>query len=98
MSSPTKPTVQSRSAVIGIDVDDLFGLYSYRLGEPDTSPEELSRLLILYEDNGSGKTTILRLVYHMLGKETNRGHRSYIARIPFRKFSVRLWDGVEVTA
>src|SRR5712691_5540048 len=86
MASTTEPRLHSRSAVIGIEVDDLFGLYSYRLGGPDASPEDLSRLLILYGDNGSGKTTILRLVYHMLSKEDDQGHRSYIARVPFRRF------------
>ncbi len=98
MASAPEPILQSRSAVIGIEVDDLFGLYSYRLGGPDASPEDLSRLLILYGDNGSGKTTILRLVYHMLSKVDDQGHRTAIARIPFRRFLVRLWDSVEVAA
>jgi energy-coupling factor transporter ATP-binding protein EcfA2 len=59
---------------------------------------DLSKLLILYGDNGSGKTTILKCLFHLLSPAKNKQHRSELARVPFRLFSVQLGDDILVTA
>lgn len=90
------PTV--RTAIVGITVEGLFNLYDYRL-EPDQLPNpDISRLLILYGDNGSGKTTILKLLFHLLSPEDNRGHRTFIATVPFQRVRVTLGDGTTIEA
>ena len=53
---------------------------------------------LLYGDNGAGKTTILNLVFHLLSSDLFRGHKTHIARVPFRKFSVTFSDGTIVSA
>lgn len=54
-----------------IKVEKLFGLYTYKI--PETG--ELSNAAILYGDNGVGKSTLLRLVFHLLSAAHNRGRR-----------------------
>lgn len=78
-----------------IVVEQLFGQYSYNL---HCTEGDLSKLLILYGDNGSGKTTILKCLFHLLSPATNKQHRSQLARVPFRLFSVTLGVDTEVTA
>lgn len=83
-----------------IVVDGLFGHFNYDLSLEKTSNdiEESQQLFILYGDNGSGKTTILNLVFHLLSPEESQGHRTYLARKQFRKLSVKLNNGAEITA
>ena len=50
---------KSRARIDRIVVDKLFGFLSY-----DISTKSQEDLIILYGDNGSGKTTILNLVFH----------------------------------
>lgn len=76
-------------------MDRLFGHSTYDLRGEGV---DLSKLLILYGDNGSGKTTILNCVFHLLSPATNRGHRGALARVPFSRFSVTLGDNTMVTA
>lgn len=78
-----------------IIVEQLFGQYSYDLHSLET---DSSKLLILYGDNGSGKTTILRCLFHLLSPAKNKNHRSELARVPFKRFSVKLGEDVEVAA
>jgi energy-coupling factor transporter ATP-binding protein EcfA2 len=78
-----------------IVVEGLFGRYSYNLHSNEPS---LSKLVILYGDNGSGKTTILKCLFHLLSPATNKRHRSELARIPFRLFQVRLGKDLVVDA
>ena len=53
---------------------------------------------LLYGENGSGKTTILNLVFHLLSSDLFRGHKTYIAKVPFRRFSVTFSDGTIIFA
>jgi energy-coupling factor transporter ATP-binding protein EcfA2 len=70
-----------------IEVEGLFGQFNYDL---HCEGANLSKLLILYGDNGSGKTTILKSIFHFLSPATNRGRRGTLARIPFKLISVTL--------
>jgi energy-coupling factor transporter ATP-binding protein EcfA2 len=90
----------NRSAVRSIrriTVDKLFGVHNYSLSVPEPEKEG-GKLLILYGDNGSGKTTILKLAFHLLAPEGSEGHKSTAAPIPFRRFEIELMDGTKVSA
>ena len=73
----------------------LFGHLTYDL---QAESDDISRIFILYGDNGSGKTTILNCIFHLLSPATNRGHRGALAKVPFSRFSVTLGNGAVVTA
>jgi energy-coupling factor transporter ATP-binding protein EcfA2 len=77
-----------------IKVSKLFGQYSYRLPENGS----FSDAAILYGDNGVGKSTILRIVYHLLSAADNRGHRSALLRLDFQELEVELSSGVNLSA
>jgi energy-coupling factor transporter ATP-binding protein EcfA2 len=80
-----------------IQVRDLFGQYSYDLHpKPFSSKRYSDQLFILYGDNGAGKTTILRLTFHLLSHLDSRGHKTEIAKIKFREFGVELNNGTQV--
>jgi ABC-type molybdenum transport system ATPase subunit/photorepair protein PhrA len=74
-------------------VDKLFGFLSYEI-----STRSKEGLIILYGDNGSGKTTILNLIFHALSPESAKGHRTFIARVPFKRLEIRFADGHCVSA
>ncbi len=77
-----------------IRIEKLFGYLTYDL-EPRA---ELGRLAILYGDNGSGKTTILRLLFSLLVSRRIPGTKSFLARTPFRSFEITFEDGSLVLA
>ncbi|WP_173046750.1 AAA family ATPase [Nitrospira sp. KM1] len=83
------------SAIKRIVVEKLFGVFSYTIPAPDS---DCSQLLIIYGDNGSGKTTILKLVFHLLSPESNKGHRSFVAKTPFKSLHIELENGFAVSA
>lgn len=68
-----------------IEVEDLFGSYTYLLQDP-----EESNFMILYGDNGCGKTSILSTTFHLLNPEPTNGHRTEVSLIPFKKFIIKL--------
>jgi energy-coupling factor transporter ATP-binding protein EcfA2 len=84
-------------SIVQIEVEKLFGKYTYTLSKKDNNLVD-SSLVILYGDNGSGKTTILKLLFHLLSPASGRGHRSFLAKTPFQKFSVALTDGTSIIA
>jgi len=84
-------------AIKRIVVRHLFGTYDYDLSPSDKS-ENPDRLIILYGDNGSGKTTILRMLFHLLAPETGQGHKTALATIPFSRFDVHFTSGDHVWA
>ncbi|NEV87807.1 ATP-binding protein [Streptomyces tendae] len=51
------------------------------------------RLSLLYGNNGSGKTTVLKLLWHALSPSDRGGHRSEIAKTPFERFTIHLCSG-----
>ncbi len=87
----------SRLSITRIQVKSLFGLYDYDLSSEPSFFEDASRLVILYGDNGSGKTTLLKLIFHLLSAAENRGHRSALARTPFRLFSLTLGGDLTIS-
>lgn len=98
MQENDKLIVQKRLLYIkSIYVDNLFGYFTYSLpnGEDHAS---LDKLMILYGDNGSGKTTILRLIFNLLSERNDSGHRTYLAKTKFARIVVRLAENVEVGA
>ena len=81
-----------------LQVEKLFGRYDYLIHMGNRPDREADRMSLLYGDNGSGKTTILNLVFHLLSSERFRGHKTYVAQIPFRDFSVTFSDGTTIYA
>ena len=68
-----------------VTVKKLFGIYTY-----DLIPLADSNFMILYGDNGSGKTMILSCLYHIFNPEEKGGHRTAIGNVPFLEFNVQL--------
>ena len=81
-----------------IEVRGLFGSVSYDIAVPKTSGAESGQILLLYGDNGTGKSTILKLLYHLLTSEIYKGHKTHISEVPFREFRVWATDGTCVAA
>jgi hypothetical protein len=54
-------------------------------------------IAILYGGNGSGKTTILTFLFHLLTTEVLGGHRSWLARVPIESFIVTLLDETQIS-
>ncbi|MEV5953492.1 AAA family ATPase [Streptomyces sp. NPDC051987] len=93
--------VTNAALISWVEIEDLFGAYSYHLdffgvNEPDSRGR---RLTLLYGNNGSGKTTILKLLWDTLSADTSKGHRERIAKTPFRSLVIRLsmGDTIKVT-
>ncbi len=78
-----------------IQVEGLFGCFNYdlKLNNPKASD-----LVLFYGDNGSGKTTVLKLIFYLLSHRDGEGHKSAVARIKFKKFSVHLSNAVIISA
>ncbi|MDV2990022.1 MAG: AAA family ATPase [Dehalogenimonas sp.] len=83
--------------ITGIYVERLFGKYTYRIPE-HKNIGLFTNLIILYGENGTGKTKLLSILYHILSPARAGGHRSYIAKIPFGLFRVDLSNGMSVSA
>jgi energy-coupling factor transporter ATP-binding protein EcfA2 len=85
------------ATIIDIEIVELFGTYSYSLPGDGSARNDLD-LIVLYGDNGSGKSTILKLLFHLLNPEPYNGHRSFVGSIPFRQISIRLSSNCVVKA
>lgn len=82
--------------IVGMDIHKLFGHYTYEL-RPE-QPKGQYRLLLLYGDNGSGKSTLSQLLFHALSRESGRGHRTFLARMKFHRFSIHFSNGASLMA
>jgi ABC-type cobalamin/Fe3+-siderophores transport system ATPase subunit len=77
-----------------IYVENLFGLYTY-----DFNSEKInSNAIILYGDNGVGKSTLLRLAFHLLSQANDKGHRTALNNSNFKLLKVELTSGIILTA
>ena len=81
-----------------ITVNQLFGRYDYEIRLGGSTDGEVPQVSLLYGDNGTGKTTILNLVFHLLSSDLARGHKTHIASVPFRQFVVTFADNTTVSA
>lgn len=80
--------------ISAIRVENLFGLYNYSLPKEGVLPNAA----ILYGDNGLGKTTVLRLAFHLLSAANNRNHRGSLFDAPFSTLEVDLSSGIRLRA
>jgi predicted ATPase len=80
--------------ISAIRIEKLFGQYTYRMPEQGV----FSNAAILYGDNGVGKSTILRLAFHLLSAANNKGHRSALYEAKFENLEVDLASGVTLKA
>ncbi|WP_430466627.1 AAA family ATPase [Winogradskyella ouciana] len=80
-----------------IKVSKLFGHYNYQLPNANEN-KELNKLFILYGDNGSGKTTVLNLIFYLLSTKDKSGYKTKLAQTKFEKFSIKLNNGIEIGA
>lgn len=69
-----------------IEVEKLFGVYNYVLD--CSSDRNDDNLMILYGDNGTGKSTILHLIYYLLSNKRRNGHKSRMANVEFKSFKL----------
>lgn len=58
----------------------------------------MSNAAILYGDNGVGKSTLLRLVFHLLSAANDKGHRTALSNSNFESLEVDLSSGVTLSA
>ncbi|MEV7319315.1 AAA family ATPase [Streptomyces sp. NPDC093970] len=84
------------TSIVQIRVEKLFGAYNYTI--PAAGETLDPRLFILYGDNGSGKTTILHTLHHLISQDHSRAHKSAVTRVPFRSFSIDFSNGTTLTA
>lgn len=98
MSDKNNNQTISPVLVTRIEVEKLFGRYNYALGIPRNNSSNISRMALIYGDNGTGKTTILKLLFHLISPGGNRGHRGFICRTPFSRFAVTFSDGTKIEA
>ena len=93
----SKPTINP-VLITRIEVEKLFGRYNYEIEIPCINSSTISRIALLYGDNGTGKTTILELLFHLISPGRNRGHRGFICGLPFSRFAVVFSDGTKIEA
>jgi len=84
-------------SIQSLQVRKLFGGYDYDLNS-GAEAKSVDKVMILYGDNGSGKTTILKCLFHLLAPDEGRGHKSYVAGIPFKEFTIQFASGEKVLA
>lgn len=80
-----------------IEVRKLFGVYNYDL-QYASNEVTFDNLMILYGDNGTGKSTILRMINYLLSNKERNGHKSELANIAFESFLISFTDGSFIKA
>ena len=84
--------------ITGIRVEKLFHEFTYEIYPTSALATERTNLLLLYGNNGSGKTTILNILYHLLDPEPYGGHRTFVGSTPFQIFEVQTSLGYRISA
>ena len=85
-------------AIIEIEVEELFGYINQTLSCDAENLDKISQLAILYGENGTGKTSILRLAFHLLSPRVDRGHKTRLVETTFKFFRIKLRNGAVFTA
>lgn len=101
MSDSERSQVASPPLLRAVEIEELFGRFSYRVkvgNQAGAIKSATDRLVLLYGDNGSGKTTVLQMIWHILSSAADAGHRTAIARVPFRKFVVEFDEEMRIEA
>lgn len=102
LSKTLKTVLRSRKAlqkplyVTHLSVEGLFNKINYPKIDLWGSADRSSRISVIYGDNGTGKTNILRLLYACLSPQPHAGLRTLIAQTPFKSFSVNFSDGSDI--
>jgi len=98
MTLPFIPQIATRpdGFIDKISVKGLFGHLDYNLDLTGGGEINDNRLAILYGDNGCGKTTLLRLLFHLLSPVNNRGHKTVLLETKFENLCVELCGGTEI--
>ncbi|MGW7461479.1 AAA family ATPase [Streptomyces sp. NPDC054797] len=88
-------SAEVNALVSALEIRKLFGSrdLSIDLAGSDSGRDRGQRLSLLYGNNGSGKTTALKLLWHALSPSETEGHRSEIGRTPFESFTIYLCRG-----
>lgn len=79
------------ASIVAISAKDLFGQFDYRISPPFRSEDD-KKAFLLYGENGAGKSTILRLVFHLMGASDGFGHKTFLANCRFRHFEIQFAD------
>ena len=87
---------QAAALLRGATIAGLHGRYNYEITVPLDVMDQ--RLVLFYGENGSGKTTVLRLIWHILSAAESRGHRNSVAKVIFRSLDLFLSNGDHITA
>lgn len=100
---PTRPRIRAlrlprveRRVLTSVTVEKLFGRFTYGPIEIGRESGRSNNLTVLYGDNGTGKSTLLKLIYAALSPNHGEGLRTYIAKTPFRSIEFRFSNGTSV--
>ncbi|WP_432103737.1 AAA family ATPase [Streptomyces sp. bgisy091] len=87
--------IEVSALVSALEIQGLFGHKYLHIDMDDSGAgaRKGRRLSLLYGNNGSGKTTALKLLWHALSPADTEGHRNEIARTPFESFTIYLCRG-----
>ena len=77
--------------ILNIYISELFGYKEIKI---DISQND--NLVVLYGDNGSGKTTVLYLLYHIFSSEPAKGHRTAIGNTVFKSIHINLSGNIDL--
>jgi energy-coupling factor transporter ATP-binding protein EcfA2 len=95
MSSANQFSAVETQHITRIKIRNLFGRLNYDIPETGSAStynesSTYDDLLIVYGDNGSGKTTILQMLFNLLSAQQGRGRKTFLAQTPFERFEIHL--------
>ena len=94
MKNSTIKKTEARNHIRRIFVKKLFGHYNYKFPNEGS----LSELVIIYADNGAGKTNLLKLIFQIFSSSKNQGHKTALSETSFSELEIELTNGVIVRA
>ncbi|MDC1141988.1 AAA family ATPase [Planctomycetota bacterium] len=91
-------TTPNFTSLIGFRCKHLHGSVSVAIGPAFNKENLWSKLHMLHGGNGSGKTSILRSLFHLLSYAERSGHRTWLVRTEFIIIEAKLSNGLTVSA